>query len=229
MTGDGAPARSKRAIDAEQRRERIVEVAMQHFAEHGFRARTRRGHRPRGRRRQGHRLPGLRLEGGAVPRGVPARGAVAARLARRAGRDRRAGLLGDPRLVARSHRGVRDLRPGAEPDRADRPLRHRPAGCASRSTGSCAARIPYGTLEFVEFGVTRGEVRDDVDAEMLASMLDWLAERFQDALVSEDLDPGLDPPAARAAGDADQGVRRDPARRDPRARRGVTGPIRGPA
>jgi TetR/AcrR family transcriptional regulator, cholesterol catabolism regulator len=50
---------------------------------------------------------------------------------------------------------------------------------------------PYGTLEFVEFGVQRGEVRDDVDAEMLASMLDWLAVRFQDALVSVELDPGL--------------------------------------
>jgi len=50
---------------------------------------------------------------------------------------------------------------------------------------------PYGTLEFVEFGVRRGELREDVDAEMLASMLDWAAERFQDALISEDLDPGL--------------------------------------
>ena len=50
---------------------------------------------------------------------------------------------------------------------------------------------PYGTLEFVEFGVARGEIRDDVDAEMIASMLDWLAERFQDALGSEELDPGL--------------------------------------
>ncbi|HVF07336.1 MAG TPA: helix-turn-helix domain-containing protein [Actinomycetota bacterium] len=50
---------------------------------------------------------------------------------------------------------------------------------------------PYGTLEFVEFGVATGEVRDDVDAEMLASMLDWAAERFQEALVSADLDPGL--------------------------------------
>jgi TetR/AcrR family transcriptional regulator len=50
---------------------------------------------------------------------------------------------------------------------------------------------PYGTLEFVEFGVRRGELRDDVDPEMMASVLDWLAERFQDALVSEDLDPGL--------------------------------------
>jgi AcrR family transcriptional regulator len=50
---------------------------------------------------------------------------------------------------------------------------------------------PYGTLEFVEFGVKRDEIRDDVDAEMIASTLDWMAERFQDALVSEDLDPGL--------------------------------------
>jgi AcrR family transcriptional regulator len=50
---------------------------------------------------------------------------------------------------------------------------------------------PYGTLEFVEFGVSRGELRDDVDAEMLASTLDWLAERFQDALTDEELDPGL--------------------------------------
>jgi len=50
---------------------------------------------------------------------------------------------------------------------------------------------PYGTLEFVEFGVRTGEIRDDVDPEMIASMLDWLAQRFQDALVSEDLDPGL--------------------------------------
>ena len=50
---------------------------------------------------------------------------------------------------------------------------------------------PYGTLDFVEFGVRRNEVRADVDAEMIASMLDWLAERFQDALVTEELDPGL--------------------------------------
>ena len=37
----------------------------------------------------------------------------------------------------------------------------------------------------------RGEIRNDVDVEMIASMVDWLAERFQDALVDEDLDPGL--------------------------------------
>ncbi len=50
---------------------------------------------------------------------------------------------------------------------------------------------PYGTLDFVEFGIRRGEVRDDIDPEMTASMIDWLAERFQDALVTEELDPGL--------------------------------------
>jgi AcrR family transcriptional regulator len=50
---------------------------------------------------------------------------------------------------------------------------------------------PYGTLDFVEFGIERGDVCDDLDVEMTASMIDWLAERFQDALVTEELDPGL--------------------------------------
>jgi len=50
---------------------------------------------------------------------------------------------------------------------------------------------PYGTLEFIEYGVRRGDLRSDLDVEMAASMLDWLAERFQDALGSEELDPGL--------------------------------------
>ena len=50
---------------------------------------------------------------------------------------------------------------------------------------------PYGTLDFVEFGIRRDEVRDDIDVEMLASMVDWAAGAFQDALVTEELDPGL--------------------------------------
>jgi TetR/AcrR family transcriptional regulator len=50
---------------------------------------------------------------------------------------------------------------------------------------------PYGTLDFVEFGIARGEVRSDLDPEMAASMIDWLAERLQDALVTAELDPGL--------------------------------------
>jgi len=50
---------------------------------------------------------------------------------------------------------------------------------------------PYGTLEFIEFGVERGDLRADLDVEMAASMLDWLAGGFQDALVTKELDPGL--------------------------------------
>jgi TetR/AcrR family transcriptional regulator len=53
------------------------------------------------------------------------------------------------------------------------------------------SRDPYGTVAFVRWGVERGEVRDDIDLEMLVSMVDWTMERFQDALLTEELDPGL--------------------------------------
>ena len=50
---------------------------------------------------------------------------------------------------------------------------------------------PYGTAAFVAWGTKRREVRDDVDPEMIVSILDWTMERFQDALLTEELDPGL--------------------------------------
>ena len=50
---------------------------------------------------------------------------------------------------------------------------------------------PYGTLEFVEWGQSLGEIRGDIDAEVIASMVDWLSNSLQDALVAEELDPGL--------------------------------------
>ena len=50
---------------------------------------------------------------------------------------------------------------------------------------------PYGTMPFVRQGIERGEVRADIDREMIVSMLDWTMERFQDALVTEELDRGL--------------------------------------
>jgi len=50
---------------------------------------------------------------------------------------------------------------------------------------------PEGTLEFVEWGQTRGEVRTDLDLETVVSMVDWLSSAIQDALVTEELDPGL--------------------------------------
>lgn len=53
------------------------------------------------------------------------------------------------------------------------------------------AEDPYGTRAFVEFGIDRGEVRTDIDAAMIVSLIDWLMDRCQDAIVTEELDPGL--------------------------------------
>ncbi len=53
------------------------------------------------------------------------------------------------------------------------------------------AEDPYGTVAFVRFGLQRKELRSDMDQEMIVSILDWTMERFQDALLTEELDPGL--------------------------------------
>jgi TetR/AcrR family transcriptional regulator len=53
------------------------------------------------------------------------------------------------------------------------------------------AEDPYGTVAFVRFGLSRGELRKDMDIEMIVSILDWTMERFQDALLTAELDPGL--------------------------------------
>jgi len=53
------------------------------------------------------------------------------------------------------------------------------------------AEDPYGTVAFVRFGIERGELRSNLDLEMTVSIIDWTMERFQDALVTEELDPGL--------------------------------------
>jgi AcrR family transcriptional regulator len=50
---------------------------------------------------------------------------------------------------------------------------------------------PYGTSAFVQFGIERGEVRRDIDTRMIVSLVNWLMDRCQDAMVTEELDPGL--------------------------------------
>ena len=50
---------------------------------------------------------------------------------------------------------------------------------------------PYGTQAFVRWGIERGEVRGDLSPDLVTGVLDWLAERFQDAQVTDELDPGL--------------------------------------
>jgi AcrR family transcriptional regulator len=53
------------------------------------------------------------------------------------------------------------------------------------------AEDPYGTVTFVKLGIERGEVRRDIDLHLVVSIVDWMMERFQDALIAEELDPGL--------------------------------------
>lgn len=50
---------------------------------------------------------------------------------------------------------------------------------------------PYGTNAFVQWGIERGEVRGDVPQEMIVSLVDWMMNSFQDALLTQELDPGL--------------------------------------
>jgi AcrR family transcriptional regulator len=40
---------------------------------------------------------------------------------------------------------------------------------------------PYGTLDFVEWGQQRGEVRADLDLETIVSLVDWTSAAIQDA------------------------------------------------
>jgi len=55
------------------------------------------------------------------------------------------------------------------------------------------AEDPYGSNAFVRLGIARGEVRSDIDPALIVSIVDWTMERFQDALLTEELDPGLFP------------------------------------
>jgi AcrR family transcriptional regulator len=180
----------KRGAEAQDRRDRIVEVAMRHFAEHGYR--------------------GTRVEDIAGEVGV-AKGTVFLDFSSKEGLflasyERAVSLLpawldAPEEIVALGFWATLDWWLERTEEFVDSdPVPHRVAVIGRYDTGLGVRRPidrfmrsedPYGTLEFVEFGVGRGEVREDVDAEMIASMLDWLAERFQDALVSEDLDPGL--------------------------------------
>ena len=172
------------------RRDRILEAAMRHFAERGYR--------------------GTRVEDVANEVGV-AKGTVFLDFGSKEGLfleafKRAVSLLpawldAPAEIVEQGFWAVLDWwLQRAEDLVASDPVPNRVALIARYDTGLDIRRPvdrymrsedPYGTLDFIEFGVKRGEIRDDVDAEMIASILDWMAERFQDALVSEDLDPGL--------------------------------------
>ena len=103
-------ARPRRA-DAAERRERDRRGRDAPLRRARLPRRARRGHRPRGRRRQGHGLPRLRLEGRAVPRRVSsARSRLLPAWLDAPADVVDARVLGDARVVAAAHRGVRRAR-----------------------------------------------------------------------------------------------------------------------
>lgn len=183
-TGNGPPR------DANSKRERILEVAMRSFAEHGYR--------------------GTRVEDVAAEVGI-AKGTVFLHFGSKEGLFLAAYEQAVRFLPAWLDAPVDVLERGfwavlaywlerTEELLTQHWVPNRVAMIGRYDTGLGLRRPidrfmrsedPYGTLEFVEFGVRGGEIRHDVDVEMIASMLDWVAERFQDALGSEDLDPGL--------------------------------------
>jgi len=190
MMSSVSEGRASKRGDAAERRDRIVDAAMKHFAEHGYR--------------------GGRVEDIATDVGV-AKGTVFLDFGskeglflaayQRAVAQLPAWLDAPAEVMAEGFWATLDWWLEHTEDFVNRdPVPNRIAVIGRYDAGMGVRRPidrfmrsedPYGTLEFVEFGVRNGEVRDDVDAEMLASMLDWVAERFQDALVSADLDPGL--------------------------------------
>jgi AcrR family transcriptional regulator len=178
------------ARDAAGKRELILDVAMRHFAEHGYR--------------------GAHIEDIAGEVGV-AKGTVFLHFGSKEGLflaayERAVGMLpawldAPKEVVGQGFWAVLDYwLERTEAFLTEEWVPNRVAMIGRYDTGIALRRPinrfmrsedPYGTLEFVEFGVERGEVRADVDVEMISSMLDWVAERFQDALGSEELDPGL--------------------------------------
>jgi TetR/AcrR family transcriptional regulator len=184
------PGRSERSQAVEERRDRIIEAAMRHFAEHGYR--------------------GGRVEDIARTVGV-AKGTVFLDFGSKEGLflavyqravSRLPAWLDAPKDVVEEgvwatldwwlERTEQYNEEDWVPNRVAVIGRHDTGlGLRGPIERHMRSEDPYGTLEFVEFGVRRGEIRNDVDAEMIASMLDWLAERFQEALASEELDPGL--------------------------------------
>jgi AcrR family transcriptional regulator len=195
----GATGRAPVRAPARQlaRQERIVAVAMRHFAERGY--------------------EGVRIEEIAREAGV-AKGAVFGYFASKAGL-----FLAAYQAAARSFSSYLDAPPEVRGRgffavitywllrtqhlvREDWvPYRVTLLGnyCSSLQlrreiTQFLQREDPYGTQAFVWFGIDRGEIRRDIDVKMVVSLVDWLMDRCQDAIVTEELDPGLFGSAAQS-------------------------------
>jgi AcrR family transcriptional regulator len=50
---------------------------------------------------------------------------------------------------------------------------------------------PEKTVDFVDFGKARGEIRADLDPYIVAALLDWIEDGLQRSMAAEELDRGL--------------------------------------
>jgi hypothetical protein len=50
---------------------------------------------------------------------------------------------------------------------------------------------PCGMADLVRYGRERHELRSDMEIDLIVSFVGWMMDRFQDALLIEELDPGL--------------------------------------
>ncbi len=65
---------------------------------------------------------------------------------------------------------------------------------------------PMGTSAFVKMGIERGEVRTDVDASLITSILECTFERMQDSLLTGEPDRELFPRLGKFSGNREQVV-----------------------
>ena len=175
---------------AEAKRSRIIEVAMKHFAEHGFEA-----------ARVGDMADELGIAKGSIFQHFGSKDGLFLEVYKKAARSfsaylnvpaeiRQGGFFEILRywLVRTEHFVHEDWIP------------YRIYLLGNYGTSLSVKREinrfltsedPYGRVEFVRWGLQRGELRKDLDVEVIVSIVDWMVERFQDALVTEELDPGL--------------------------------------
>jgi TetR/AcrR family transcriptional regulator len=181
-----SPARPR----SDAKRSRIVEAAMQHFAEHGYHA-----------ARVGDIALGLGIAKGSVFQHFGSKDGLFFEVYKRAVRSFPKYLDAPPEVRAGGFFAVLHY----WLTRTEHLLRedwipYRIALLGNYGTDLNLRREinrflitedPYGTVLFVRFGLDRRELRKDMDVEMIVSVLDWTMERFQDALLTAELDPGL--------------------------------------
>jgi AcrR family transcriptional regulator len=181
-----APQRAK----VEQRRDQIIDVAMRHFAEHGY---------------QRTRIEEIAREAGVAKGSVfqyfDSKAGLFVECYKRASESLPSFLDAPPSVRARGLFAiVRYWLERSEHLLTDASTAYSVMLVGDYDTDLAIKREltryrresdPGQARRLVEEAIQKGELRDDVEPALLSSILEWLLYRFQDALLREELDPGL--------------------------------------